>query len=59
MQCVSSYPTPEGQGELGGIAAIADIFPGVVGYSDHTAQTLTAALAVALGAHVTREAPHV
>jgi N,N'-diacetyllegionaminate synthase len=52
LQCVSSYPTPLGQGELGGIAAIADIWPGVVGYSDHTPDTMTAAVAVALGAQV-------
>jgi N,N'-diacetyllegionaminate synthase len=52
LQCVSSYPTPLGQGELGGIAAIADIWPGVVGYSDHTPETMTAAVAVALGAQV-------
>ena len=52
LQCVSSYPTPLGQGELGGIAAIADIWPGVVGYSDHTPDTMTAAVAVALNAHV-------
>jgi N,N'-diacetyllegionaminate synthase len=52
LQCVSSYPTPLGQGELGGIAAIADIWPGVVGYSDHTPETMTAAVAVALNAHV-------
>jgi sialic acid synthase SpsE len=52
LQCVSSYPTPLGQGELGGIAAIADIWPGVVGYSDHTIEAMTAAVAVALGAQV-------
>jgi sialic acid synthase SpsE len=52
LQCVSSYPTQTADAELGGIAAIADIFPGVVGYSDHTRETLTAALAVALGAQI-------
>jgi sialic acid synthase SpsE len=52
LQCVSSYPTPDNMAELGGIAAIRDIFPGAVGYSDHTAQTLTAALAVALGSSI-------
>lgn len=50
LQCVSSYPTEVADAELGGIEAIADIFPGPVGYSDHTRGTLTAALAVALGA---------
>lgn len=52
LQCVSSYPTPLGQGELGGISAIADIWPGVVGYSDHTPDVMTSAVAVALGAQV-------
>jgi N-acetylneuraminate synthase/N,N'-diacetyllegionaminate synthase len=52
LQCVSSYPTTSAQAELGGIAAIADIFPGAVGYSDHTRETLTAALAAALGAQI-------
>src|SRR5262245_33431789 len=52
LQCVSSYPTEIADAELGGIAAIADIFPGPVGYSDHTRGTLTAALAAALGATV-------
>ncbi len=50
MQCVSSYPTPPGSEEFGGIAAIADIFPGPVGYSDHTPDTRTGQLAVARGA---------
>jgi sialic acid synthase SpsE len=52
LQCVSSYPTTSANAELGGIAAISDIFPGAVGYSDHTPDTLTAALAVALGAKI-------
>jgi N,N'-diacetyllegionaminate synthase len=52
LQCVSSYPTETADAELGGIAAIADIFPGPVGYSDHTKGVLTAALAVALGARI-------
>ncbi|MCC6427640.1 MAG: N-acetylneuraminate synthase family protein [Phycisphaerales bacterium] len=50
MQCVSSYPTGMQESELGGIAAIADIFPGVVGYSDHTREAHTGALAVTCGA---------
>jgi N,N'-diacetyllegionaminate synthase len=52
LQCVSSYPTDASNAELGGIAAISDIFPGVVGYSDHTRDTLTGALAAALGARI-------
>jgi sialic acid synthase SpsE len=52
LQCVSCYPTPMDQAELGGIAAIADIFDGVVGYSDHTDSERTGALAVAAGAAI-------
>jgi sialic acid synthase SpsE len=52
LQCVSSYPTPMEQAELGGIAAIADIFDGIVGYSDHTDSERTGAMAVAAGAAI-------
>lgn len=50
LQCVSSYPTAIEHAELGGIAAIADIFPGPVGYSDHTPEVHTGMEAVARGA---------
>lgn len=50
LQCVSSYPTSMENAELGGIAAIADIFPGPVGYSDHTPETHTGMEAVSRGA---------
>ncbi|MFO0856693.1 MAG: N-acetylneuraminate synthase family protein [Phycisphaerales bacterium] len=50
LQCVSSYPTPIENAELGGIGALADIFDGVVGYSDHTPLETTGAPAVAAGA---------
>jgi N,N'-diacetyllegionaminate synthase len=52
LQCVSSYPTPFEMAELPGIAAIADIFDGVVGYSDHTDSLKTGALAVIAGAAI-------
>lgn len=52
LQCVSSYPTSMEQAELGGIAAIADIFPGPVGYSDHTQGVGTGRDAVSRGACV-------
>lgn len=52
LQCVSSYPTPMDRAALGGIAAIRALFPGPVGYSDHTESTETGALAVALGASI-------
>lgn len=51
LQCVSSYPTPEGREELGGIAALREaLAPLPIGYSDHTAGTITGANAVACGA---------
>ncbi len=50
LQCVSSYPTPMGKAELGGIPALRRVCPGPVGYSDHTGEIETGGLAVALGA---------
>lgn len=50
LQCVSSYPTPMEKAAFGGIMALRDIFPGPVGYSDHTAEDAAGALAVACGA---------
>jgi len=52
LQCVSSYPAPDDDAALGGIAALADRFHLPVGYSDHTAAVDTGALAVAAGACV-------
>jgi len=52
LQCVSSYPTPEVDTALGGIVALAERFDLPVGYSDHTNETATGALAVAAGACV-------
>jgi len=52
LQCVSSYPTPIGLAALDGIGAIASIFDGPVGYSDHTRETTTGRLAVEHGACV-------
>ncbi|MBK7406489.1 MAG: N-acetylneuraminate synthase family protein [Phycisphaerales bacterium] len=51
LQCVSSYPVPEGQDGLGGIGALREAFPDIpVGYSDHTDRVETSGLAVACGA---------
>lgn len=50
LQCVSSYPTPIEHAALEGIGAIASIFDGPVGYSDHTRETTTSRLAVEHGA---------
>ena len=52
MQCVSAYPTADGDAALGGIAALRSRFGVAVGYSDHTASEHTGALAVAAGACV-------
>lgn len=52
LQCVSCYPTPDSDAELGGILALQDIFPGPVGYSDHTAGINVVADAVRLGARI-------
>lgn len=52
LQCVSSYPTPDADAALGGMVAMAQAFDVPVGYSDHTNDPLTGALAVAAGACV-------
>ncbi len=50
MQCVSSYPTSLDDAALGGIDALADIFDGPIGYSDHTESVKTGCFAVIAGA---------
>lgn len=50
LQCVSSYPTGVQHAALTGIGDLARIFPGPVGYSDHTSLLETGAVAVAAGA---------
>lgn len=52
LQCVSCYPAPLAQAELGGIAALCDRFDVPVGYSDHTRGTEAAEWAVQLGARL-------
>jgi sialic acid synthase SpsE len=52
LQCVSSYPTPDLDAELAGIASIARATSRVVGYSDHTGAIETGGLAVAAGASI-------
>lgn len=52
LQCVSSYPTPPAQAELGGIKLLKRALACPVGYSDHTSGEDTGALAVALGASI-------
>lgn len=52
LQCVSAYPTPMRDAEFGGIGAIGEVFPGPVGYSDHTEGVFAGTLAVGMGACV-------
>lgn len=52
LQCISSYPTPMHEARLGAMAAMAQRFDLPMGYSDHTTQLMTGALAVAAGACV-------
>jgi N,N'-diacetyllegionaminate synthase len=52
LHCVSSYPTPTEQANLCWIAELAERFGVVVGYSDHTTEIISGALAVAAGASI-------
>lgn len=52
LQCVSAYPTPRENASLRGIGALARALGEASGYSDHTTQVETGALAVAAGACV-------
>ena len=51
LHCVSSYPTPPERATLAAITILRQRFTDLpIGYSDHTGETFTAALAVACGA---------
>ncbi|MBC24207.1 MAG: hypothetical protein CMJ32_09870 [Phycisphaerae bacterium] len=52
LQCVSAYPVPIEQASLGGIGFLADATGLVVGYSDHTMEVQTGAMAVLAGAMI-------
>ncbi|MCL2647051.1 MAG: N-acetylneuraminate synthase family protein [Phycisphaerales bacterium] len=53
LHCVSSYPTVAEHATLAAVSVLRQRFPELpIGYSDHTVETLTAALAVAAGACV-------
>lgn len=52
LHCVSAYPTPPEQANLKRIGTIASMFARPTGYSDHTADFNTGALAIARGACV-------
>ncbi|MCC6241114.1 MAG: N-acetylneuraminate synthase family protein [Phycisphaerales bacterium] len=52
LHCVSSYPVPAEQLHLGWIGQLSRQFDVPVGYSDHSTQVISGALAVAAGASV-------
>ena len=52
LHCVSSYPTPMDEAQLGGVVAMREALGVAVGYSDHTPGLTTGALAVLAGAVV-------
>jgi sialic acid synthase SpsE/CMP-N-acetylneuraminic acid synthetase len=52
MHCVSAYPTPMEQANLGAVAGLASLYPFPVGYSDHTASLMTGGLAAMVGAAI-------
>ncbi len=49
LHCVSAYPAPEEEMNLGAIASLRQAFGVPVGLSDHTTGTTAAAMGVALG----------
>jgi sialic acid synthase SpsE len=52
LHCVTSYPTPTADVNLSAMDALQSMFPGPVGYSDHTEDHLAVLSAVARGAAV-------
>ena len=49
MQCVSAYPTPDDEASLNARIAMCKVDANAIGYSDHTADVITGAIAVASG----------
>jgi N,N'-diacetyllegionaminate synthase len=52
LHCVTTYPTPDEYANLRAMDVLAEIFPGPVGYSDHTPDELAVLAAVARGAKI-------
>jgi sialic acid synthase SpsE/CMP-N-acetylneuraminic acid synthetase len=52
LQCVSGYPTPDDSASLAGRAAMFEVNPNALGYSDHTTAVDTGGFAVASGARL-------
>lgn len=52
LHCVTSYPTPPNDVHLRAMEELRSLFPGPIGYSDHTTGIAVPLAAVALGAHI-------
>jgi N,N'-diacetyllegionaminate synthase len=52
LHCISAYPTSLSQANLAVIANLAQRYPVPIGFSDHTAEWITGALAVTAGATI-------
>ncbi|MBA4038885.1 MAG: hypothetical protein C0468_00885 [Planctomyces sp.] len=52
LQCVSSYPAAPADAAIAGMCRLAQLCDCPIGYSDHTTDTLTSALAFGLGARL-------
>jgi N-acetylneuraminate synthase/N,N'-diacetyllegionaminate synthase len=52
LHCVTSYPTPDENVNLRAMDVLQEMFPGPVGYSDHTPDEMAVLAAVARGAKV-------
>jgi N,N'-diacetyllegionaminate synthase len=52
LQCTTSYPTPPEHVNLAAMKSLQTLFPGPVGYSDHTMDNLAVLSAVARGAYI-------
>ncbi|HWC77976.1 MAG TPA: N-acetylneuraminate synthase family protein [Blastocatellia bacterium] len=52
LHCVTSYPVPDGEANLGAIRELRESLGCTVGYSDHTTGIEAATLSVALGARI-------
>ena len=52
LHCVTSYPTPSADVNISAMDALRSMFPGPVGYSDHTEDHLAVLSAVARGAAI-------
>jgi len=50
LQCISAYPTPVELASIGALREIERLTNRVIGYSDHTTETITGAVAVGAGA---------